>query len=71
MIRDKGNLKAGNSYTLSENKATPLLTEGFCVRLKEKPNFSDIAPELTPVENTENLTPEIANNSEAAPKRKK
>ena len=36
MIRDKGNLKKGNSYTLSAKKTQALLTEGYCVRVKEK-----------------------------------
>lgn len=50
MIRDKGNFKTGNSYTVSEETAKPLLTEGFCVRLQEKPVITDIAPEMTVAE---------------------
>lgn len=50
MIRDKGNFKTGNSYTVSEETAKPLLTEGFCVRLQEKPALTDIAPEMTAAE---------------------
>ncbi len=53
MIRDKGEFKTGNSYNLTEETAKPLLTEGFCVRLKEKPVFTDIAPELITAEEKE------------------
>ncbi len=50
MIRHKGNFKTGNSYTVSEETAKPLLTEGFCVRLQEKPALTEIAPEMNVAE---------------------
>ncbi|MCT4575084.1 MAG: hypothetical protein N4A43_02385 [Alphaproteobacteria bacterium] len=36
MIRDKGNLKKDKIYDFAEDKANSLLTEGYCVRTKEK-----------------------------------
>lgn len=57
MIRDKGNFKTGNSYTVSEETAKPLLTEGFCVRLQEKPVLTEIAPEMIVAEAGTETTP--------------
>lgn len=36
MVRDKDNLKKGRCYNVAEPKAIALLTEGYCVRGKEK-----------------------------------
>lgn len=51
MIRNKGNLIAGKSYNFDDKKATELLTEGYCVRLKEKPDLSAALPEVEIAQN--------------------
>lgn len=66
MIRNKGNLTAGKSYNFDDKKATELLTEGYCVRLKEKPDLSTALPEVETTQETP-----TQNGEEAITKRKK